>query len=136
MDTEPLDRQLSDFVCVLTLALRAGYSLRQVLRTLADRAPEPTASACKGWVADLAAGCTYDEAFANMQRAWPSPHLAQVVETIVQNQRTGGNLPAQLDPLAEHIYQAVGTDETFYPEMRDLADAVQATLPDRVREAI
>ena len=134
MNTTSLDRQLSDFVTMLVLALRSGYSLRQVLEAMSARAPEPTASACKGWVADLEAGCTYDEAFANMQEAWPSPYLAQIVETIVQNQQTGGNLAEQLDPLSEQIYQAVGTDEAFYPEMRHLANAVQGPLPDRARE--
>ena len=134
MDTTSLDRQLSDFVTMLVLALRSGYSLRQVLEAMSDRAPEPTASACKGWVADLEAGCTYDEAFAHMQEAWPSLYLAQIVETIVQNQQTGGNLAEQLDPLSEQIYQAVGSDEAFYPEMRHLANAVQGPLPDRARE--
>ena len=134
MDTTSLDRQLSDFVTMLVLALRSGYSLRQVLEAMSARAPEPTASACRGWVADLEAGCTYDEAFGNMQEAWPSPYLAQIVETIAQNQQTGGNLAEQLDPLSEQIYQAVGTDEAFYPEMRHLANAVQGPLPDRARE--
>jgi hypothetical protein len=69
-----------------------------------------------------------------MQTAWPSPYLAQIVETIEQQQRTGGNLAMQLDPLAERIYQAVGSDEAFYPEMRHLANAVKGPLPDRVRE--
>jgi Flp pilus assembly protein TadB len=134
MDTTSLDRQLSDFACVLGMALRAGYGLRQVVEAMSDRAPEPTASVCKGWVADLEAGRTYDEAFANVQETWPSPYLAQIVETIVRHQETGGNLADRLDPLSEQIYRAVGTDEAFYPEMRNLANAVQGPLPDRVRE--
>jgi tight adherence protein B len=134
MDTTSLDRQLSDFVYTLAVALRSEYSLRQVLDAMSGRAPEPTASACKGWVADLEAGCTYDEAFANMQEAWPSPYLAQIVETIVKNQQTGGNLAEQLDLVSEQIYQAVGTDEAFYPEMRRLANAVGGPLLDRARE--
>jgi Flp pilus assembly protein TadB len=134
MDTTSLDRQLSDFVCVLGMALRAGYSLRQAMEAMSDRAPEPTASVCRGWMADLEAGCTYDEAFANVQEAWPSPYLAQIIETIVRHQQTGGNLADQLDPLSEQIYQAVGTDEAFYPEMRNLANAVRGLLPDRAQE--
>ena len=134
MDTTALDRQLSDFVYMMVVALRSGYSLRQVLEAMSDRAPEPTASACKGWVADLEAGCTYDEAFANMQEAWPSPYLAQIVETIKRHQQIGGNLAEQLVPLSAQIYQAVGTDEAFYPEMRDLANAVRGPLPDRVKK--
>ncbi|UCC76589.1 MAG: type II secretion system F family protein [Anaerolineales bacterium] len=134
MDTTFLDRQLGDFVCILGMALRAGYSLRQAMEAMSDRAPEPTVSVCRGSVADLEAGCTYDEAFANVQAAWPSPYLAQIVETIVRHQQTGGNLADQLDPLSEQIYQAVGSDEALYPEMRKLAHAVQGPLPERARE--
>jgi Flp pilus assembly protein TadB len=134
VDTTSLDRQLSDFVIVIALGLRSGYSLRQVMEAMSGRAPEPTASVCKGWMADLEAGCTYDDAFANVQASWPSPYLGQIVKTIVRHQQIGGNLPDQLDPLSTQIYQAVGTDEAFYPEMRHLADAVKGPLPDRVRE--
>jgi Flp pilus assembly protein TadB len=138
MDTTALDCQLSEFVYVLIKALRSGYSLRQSLEAMAESAPEPTASALKGWVTDLEAGCTYDEAFAHMQVAWPSPYLAQIVATIVatiaRNQESGGNLAAQLEPLAEQIYQAVGSDEAFYPEMRRQAEHLGGPLPDRVRK--
>jgi hypothetical protein len=69
-----------------------------------------------------------------MQVAWPSPYLAQIVEAIVRNQETGGNLAAQLEPLAERIYQAAGTDEAFYPEMRRQAEELGGPLPERVRK--
>jgi Flp pilus assembly protein TadB len=134
MDTTFLDRQLGDFVCVLGMALRAGYSVRQAMEAMSNRAPEPTASVCSGWMADLEAGCTYDEAYANVREAWPSPDLAQIVETIVRHQQTGGNLADRLEPLSEQILQAVGTDGAFYPEMRKLANAVQGALPERARE--
>jgi Flp pilus assembly protein TadB len=134
MDTSALDRQLSDFLYVLIKALRSGYGLRQSLEMVAENAPEPTTGAFQGWLADLEAGCTCDEAFAHLRAAWPSPHLAQIVDTIVRNQQTGGNLPAQLEPLAERIYQAVGTDEAFYPEMRRQAEQLGGPLPGRVRE--
>jgi Flp pilus assembly protein TadB len=134
MDTTALDRQLSDFVCVLIKALRSGYSLRQSLEAMAETAPEPTAGAFKGWLADLEAGCTYDEAFAHMQVTWPSPYLAQIVEAILRNQGSGGNPATQLEPLAEQIYQAAGSDEAFYPEMRRQAQQLGGPLPDRVRE--
>ena len=65
MDTTSLDRQLSDFVIVTALGLRSGYSLRQLMETMSGRAPEPTASVCRGWVAGLEAGCTYDECDIN-----------------------------------------------------------------------
>jgi Flp pilus assembly protein TadB len=134
MDAASLDRQLSDFVYVFAMALRAGYSVRQILGTLSDRAPEPTASVCRACLADLEAGLTYDQAFANTCKTWPSAHLVQILETMTQHQQTGGNLADQLDPLSERIYQAVGSDGAFYPEMRDLANAVGGPLPKRVQQ--
>ena len=134
MDTSALDRQLSDFLYVLIKALRSGYSLQQSLEAITESAPEPAASAFRGWLADLEAGCTHDEAFAHLRAAWPSPYLAQIVEAILRHRETGGNLAAQLEPLAEPIYRAVGTDEAFYPEMRRQAEQLGGPLPDRVRE--
>lgn len=135
MDTITLDRQLSDGVYVLVTALQAGYTLRQNFEVMAQVAPEPMANVFQNLLADLESGCTYDEAFANTQSIWPSPYLAQIVETIVRSQQTGNNLAAQLAPLSELIYQAVGSDEAFYPEMRRLVQAVGGQLPDRVRKA-
>jgi Flp pilus assembly protein TadB len=133
MDTTTLDRQLGDCVYVLVTALRAGYTLRQSLEVMAQVAPEPTVSVFQGLLADLEAGCTYDEAFANAQKTRPSPYLAQIIETILQNQQTGGNLADQLAPLSELIYHTVGTDEAFYPEMRRQAQELGNLLPDRVQ---
>ena len=138
MNTAALDRQLSDIVYMLIKALRSGYSVRESLEALAETAPEPAASALKGWLADLESGCTYDEAFVNLQAVWPSPYLAQIVATIVatvpRSQGSGGNLATQLEPLAEQIYQAVGTDQAFYPEMRRQAERLGGPLPDRVQK--
>lgn len=134
MDTTTLDRQLADCVFVLATALRAGYALRQCIEVMAQIAPEPTISVFQGLLADMEAGCTYDEAFANAQKNWPSPHLAQIIETIVQNQQAGDNLADQLAPLSKPIYQAVGTDEAFYPEMRRQAQELGNLLPDRVQK--
>lgn len=136
MDTTALDRQLGDLVYVLVTALRSAYTLRESLEVVAREGPEPTAGAFQGWLNDLEAGCTYNEAFANLQQAWPSPYLAQIVETIVQNQLSGGSLGNQLDPLSEQIYQAVGTDEAFYPVMRVQSQQLGRPLPDRVRKGV
>jgi len=134
MDTSALDRQLSDFLYVLIKALRSGYSLQQSLEAITESAPEPAAGAFRGWLAELEAGCTHDEAFAHLKATWPSLHLAQIVGTIVRNQESGGNLAAQLEPLAEPIYRAVGTDEAFYPEMRRQAEQLGGPLPERLQK--
>lgn len=134
MGTAILDRQLGDGVYVLATALYAGYTLRQCLEVMAQVAPEPTGSISRNLLTDLEAGCTYDAAFVNAQWAWPSPYLAQIVATITQNQQTGGNLADQLAPLSDLIYQAVGSDEAFYPVMRQQSQSLGASLPERVQK--
>jgi Flp pilus assembly protein TadB len=133
VDTTALDRQLGDLVYVLATALRSAYTLRESLEAVAGEGPEPTAGAFRGWLNDLEAGCTYDEAFTKLQQVWPSPYLAQIAETIVQHQQTGGNLASHLDPLSGQIYQAVGTDEAFYPMMRRQSQQLGRPLPGRVQ---
>lgn len=134
MDTAALDRQLSDLVHVLVKALRSGYSLRQCVAVVAETAPEPASSALQGWQSDLDVGHTHEEALAKLRIAWPSPYLAQIVETILQNQEGGGPLADRIAPLSEQIYKAVGSDEAFYPEMRRQADCLGGPLPERVRQ--
>ena len=56
------------------------------------------------------------------------------MERFVQNQEGGGPLADQIAPLSEQIYQAVGSDEAFYPEMRRQAEYLGGPLPDRVRQ--
>ena len=133
IDTMALDRQLSDLIYLLVKALRSGYNLRQIVGVMAEAAPEPASRALQGWQADLEAGRTQEEALANLRQAWPSPYLAQIAETILQNPEGSGSLAAQLTPYSEQIYQAVGSDEAFYPEMRRQAASLGGPLPDRVR---
>jgi len=134
MDTTSLDRQLGDLIYVLVKALRSGYSLRESVRIMAETAPEPLSCALQGWQADLEAGHTHEEALAKLRIAWPSPYLAQIVETVLQNQGGGSPLADQIAPLSEQIYAAVGSDEAFYPEMRRQAECLGGPLPDRVRQ--
>jgi hypothetical protein len=134
MDTTSLDRQLGDLVHVLVKALRSGYSLRESVRMMAETAPEPASCALQGWQADLEAGRTHEEALAKLRIAWPSQYLAQIVETILQNQGGGSPLADQIAPLSEQIYAAVGSDEAFYPEMRRQAEYLGGPLPNRVRQ--
>jgi tight adherence protein B len=135
MDTTALDRQLSDLVYLLVKSLRSGYSLRESVAVMAETAPEPVSRALQGWQADLEAGRTHEEALANLGAAWPSPYLAQIADAILQNQEGGGSLAAQLALFSEQIYQAVGSDGAFYPEMRRQAATLGGPLPDRVQQA-
>ena len=128
------DRQVGDLVWSIVTGLRAAYSLPQVIEAIAINAPEPTASAFKRLDADLKAGLSLDEGLANLQKAVPSAHLAQVVAVIQEQRKSGGNLAELLEPLVDGILKAAGSDGAFYPAMRQEAEVLGAPVPERARE--
>ena len=136
MDTTALDHQLGDMVWVMTTALRSAYSIPQIFEAMATSAPEPAASLCRRLVDDLQAGRSLEDTLENLQKAWPSAYLARVVETMQRQHQTGGNLAVMLDPVGREILQEAGSDEAFYPEMRQAAKQLGAPLPERARPRI
>jgi Flp pilus assembly protein TadB len=131
MNESELDRQLADMIWCISTALRAGYSMPQILKQLAEIAPEPTASACARIHNDLKQGISVDQALENWLEAVNSAYLGTLVSTIQKQRELGGNLPDILDPVCESILEATGSDGAFFPVMRDLAQSVGARLPSR-----
>ncbi|MBZ0282347.1 MAG: type II secretion system F family protein [Anaerolineae bacterium] len=110
MDTIDFDRQLGYTVKSMTILLRAGYSVMQAITMIADQSPEPTASALKRFTAEVEAGKPSDDALTDLKTRMPSEHLAQVVDTMLHQRETGGNLADFLDPVAVTITQSAGED--------------------------
>jgi tight adherence protein B len=133
VDTEAFDRQFGDLMFIVMTALRSGYSLRQTLETVATYAPEPTAGVLKQWLSDLEAGNSYDEAFAHLLEACPSPYLSQFVDTVKHHQEVGGNLALMIDEVGERARREVDSDRTLFPHILALCEQVAARVPDYVR---
>ncbi len=133
-DTTAFDRQLGDVVCMIITGIRAGYNLRQVFEALSHEVPEPAASAFKRLHADLSAGLTMDEAFANLKRDVPSKHLADVL-AVIQEQRQGWETANLLEPLSAAIIAQAGSDPALYPAMQRQAITLGAPVPERARSA-
>jgi len=132
-DTVSFDRQAGDLVWSLVTGLHAAYSLPQVIEAISIEAPEPTATAFKRLHADLASGLPLEQGLANLVKAVPSRHLAQVVAVIQEQRKTGGNLAELLAPLVDGILEQSPSDGTFYPAMRVEAKTLGAPLPERVK---
>jgi len=133
MDTiHPFDRQLADVVAMLSIALRAGYTLPQIFESLASKAPEPAAGACARITADLKSGISLDQALTNWQKNVPSTYLPEVITVIKKHAQASGQLANQLDPMIDEILAKAGTDGSFYPALRRLTQAVGAKLPPRI----
>lgn len=131
IDMTSLDRQLADLVWMMATALRAGYSVRQVVEQLAAEVPQPAAGACARLAAELNSGLTPDQAFANWQQKTLSTFLPDIAAVIREHQQNGGNLADMLAPVADQLLDTAGTDPAFYPAMRRLANNVGAALPER-----
>lgn len=126
MDTIAFDRQLGGTVKSMTTLLRAGYSVMQAITMIGDKAPEPTASTLKRVVDEIKAGKSTPDAFNDLKTRVPSAHLAQVVDTMMHQRETGGNLADQLDPLAVSITENAGEDtasSAVLAHFRELAGA-------------
>jgi len=132
-DTVSFDRQVGDLVWSMVTGLRAAYSLPQVIEAISLNAPEPTASAFKRLHADLTSGLPLEQGLANLLKAVPSKHLAQVVAVIQEQRKAGGNLAELLAPLVDGILKQVPSDGAFYPAMRQEAEVLGAPLPERVQ---
>lgn len=134
MDTSELDRQMGDMTWCITTGLFAGYSFREMIQAMTEKAPEPAASACKRLLADLEQGLSFETAMANWKHDFPSGPLARLVDVVLYHRRTGGNLGILLEPLSDDLVHQHGSDPAFYPAMREEAEVLGCKiLPDRIK---
>jgi Flp pilus assembly protein TadB len=133
MEQNKLDLQMADLVWSISTGLRAGYSLKQIFAMLADEAPEPSASVCKSVLSGLEEGLDIEAVYQKIRAAWPGEHTSRLVDILLAHRKQGGNLPDLLDPLSDAFLKVSGSDPDFYPLMRKQADALHATVPERVQ---
>lgn len=134
--TETLNRQLGDMITMLSVGLRAGYSVRQCFQALVDEAPEPAASAARRFLEEIQKSGSYEGALKAWKQALPSPSLARLADLMDQQRQTGGNLADMLDPLGEELLRDCGTDPAFYePLLRQAEQVGVKHLPERLVQA-
>jgi Flp pilus assembly protein TadB len=130
-DTTTFDRQLGDVCWMITIGLCADYPLKQVFEALSKELPEPAVSAFKRLHADLSPGLSLDQALANLQRVMPSKHLADML-VIIQAKRQGWETANLLEDLSEQLIAQVGIDPALYTAMQLQAEALRASVPERI----
>jgi Flp pilus assembly protein TadB len=74
-DTTAFDRQAGDMVWSIVTGLYAGYSLPEVIQTLSETAPEPTATALKrlqaaGFRPTLEQGPKHESPTKHLEQLW------------------------------------------------------------------
>jgi tight adherence protein B len=100
---EQFGEQLPSHLQELASAMRAGHSLVGGLRTIAESAAEPMRTELERVLADEQLGVPLDAALAPMARRMACEDVQQVALVAALHERTGGNMAAVLDQVAEGV---------------------------------
>lgn len=85
-------QQLPEFLRMMEVALRSGYSLRQALEMVTEDMDNPLAAEVQQVVAALQSGTPLPQALAQWLARTPSRELDLIVATIGVQLEVGGNL--------------------------------------------
>lgn len=110
IDTTAFDSQLVSSLLYWTRALRNGYNVLQSVEMIAKNAPEPTASAFRAVLDKVAEGTPLAEAIEDLKTQIGSEHLNAVIDTMMSQRQTGGNLADMFDDLNAAMRQQLGDD--------------------------
>ena len=132
-DTRAFDHQLGDVVWMMWNGFYADFSLLQVFEALSKETLEPARSIFQGLFADLQKGTGFEAAFSKLRKSVPSRPLGEVLDVILEKQKSGGNLGTMLRPFEKKFIEQFGSDPGLYPFMRTLAEQIGAPLPERAK---
>lgn len=97
------DEQVPEFLRVMEVALRSGYSLRQALEMVAEDMSDPMASEAGAVAAEVAGGMPLPKALEAWRGRNPSRHLDLVVAVMGVQFEVGGNLADKLSLIGQVI---------------------------------
>jgi len=97
---ERLDRDLPDFLDILSVTVSAGVAFRPALSRVAERFEGPLADEMVLTLNQIANGATRRDAFADLRRRNESEALAMFVTAFLQSEELGAPLAPTLDQIA------------------------------------
>lgn len=97
---EHLDRDLPDFLDILSVTVSAGVAFRPALSRVAERFEGPLAEEMVLTLNQIANGATRREAFADLRRRSESDALAMFVTAFLQSEELGAPLAPTLTQIA------------------------------------
>lgn len=98
-----LDRQLPEFLTLVSNALKAGFGLMQGLDNAADQLDPPISVELRRTLRDIAIGASVEDALTALNDRVGSKDLDIVVTAILVQRTAGGNLSEVLDTTAHTI---------------------------------
>ena len=96
--------QLGEALGTMANSLRAGFSFMQTLKMVAKEIGEPLGPEFLKALQEINYGITVEEAFYNLLERLPDKELEIVLNTLIIQRTTGGNLAVLLETMQETIF--------------------------------
>lgn len=101
------NEQLPDTINLMINSIRAGYSILQAMRAVADEVGEPASTEYGRVVQEVQLGVPVEDALKHMLRRVPSDDLDMMITAINVQREVGGNLAEVLDSISFTIRERI-----------------------------
>lgn len=98
-----LEDQLADSMTTLAGAVRAGLSLAQALKILAQQSPQPIGSEFRQMVAQYSMGRTLEETLREAKRRLRSENFSMFAAAMLASRESGGRLNETVERIAQSV---------------------------------
>jgi len=95
--------QLSETLGIMANSLRAGFSFMQAMQLISKEMPDPIGPEFERTVQDVAYGIPLEKAFENMIARLPDKTLEMVLNALLIQRKSGGNLAELLETMQETV---------------------------------
>lgn len=100
---QQLPLQLIDTLGMISNSMRAGFSFLQAMQLAGKEMPSPIGPEFERVVREIGLGVSFEKAFEDLLKRLPSRELEVVLQAIIAQRKSGGNLAALLDTMEETI---------------------------------
>lgn len=97
------DSQLNEGIVIISNSLKAGYSFLQALAVVTEETKDPFSMEFKKLLKEMSLGISEDTALTNLLSRMESEDLKLIINAILIQKDTGGNLSEILDNISETI---------------------------------
>lgn len=101
---EMATKQLGEALGTMANALRAGFSFMQAMKMVAEEIEDPLGPELLKALQEINYGITVENAFQNLLERLPDKELEIVLNTIIVQRTTGGNLASLMETMQETIF--------------------------------
>jgi tight adherence protein B len=97
-------KQLGEALGTMANSLRAGFSFMQAMKMVAKEIGEPLGPELLKAIQEINYSITVEDAFQNLLKRLPDNELEMVLNTIIIQRTTGGNLAVLMETMQETIF--------------------------------